>query len=81
VSKPIPHVTRADLRGFDGESTRLLLWAQDQGARVRVTRRGHAVVYAPDGVRTATVPPNLKSINRGKKNTQADIARLFKKES
>lgn len=71
-------VSRSNLKGFDGEATRLLLWAQEQGARVRVTKRGHAVVYGPDGVKTTTVPPNLKSINRGAKNAQAGVARLFK---
>jgi hypothetical protein len=73
-------VTRADLKGFDKESTRLLLWAQDQGARIRVTKRGHAVVYAPDGVSTTTVPPNLKSVNRGRKNAEAALSRILRKK-
>lgn len=80
MTKDIDPITRADLKGFDGESTRLLLWAQEQGARIRITKRGHAVVYAPDGVSTTTVPPNLKSINRVAKNAQAGVARLFKKK-
>lgn len=80
-AKEVAPVTRQDLRGFDGESTRLLLWAQDQGARIRITKNGHAVVYGPDGVKTTTVPPNLKSVNRGAKNAQAGIARLFREDS
>lgn len=76
--KEVGRITKADLRGFDSEATRLLLWAQDQGARVRITKGGHAVVYGPDGISTTTVPPNLKSLNRSSKNTKAQVNRLFR---
>lgn len=66
-----------DLKGFDAESRKLLLWAQEQGARLRVTANGHCFVYGPDG-RTASVPPNLKSRNRSSQNSRAGIYRLFK---
>lgn len=78
--KEFPKVTRGDLRSFDGEATRLLLWAQDQGARIRITKRGHAVVYSPDGVSSTCVPPNLKQANRSAQNARAGIARMFRAE-
>lgn len=70
-------VSRKDLRGFDGEATRLLLWAQDQGARIRISKRGHAIVFGPNG-RSTTIPPNMRSGNRSAQNARAAIARLFK---
>lgn len=76
----LPRLTRADLRGFDREAQKLLLWAQDQGARIRVTRRGHAVVYAPNG-QTETVPPNLRTGNRSAQNARAGVTRLFRKDT
>lgn len=72
-------VGRADLRHFDGEATRLILWAQEQGARVRISKRGHALIYGPNGG-TAAVSAKSKHNNRSSKNSQADVRRLFKKE-
>lgn len=71
-------LSRKDLKAFDREAADLLLWAQDRGARVRVTKNGHAVVYAPDGEGTATIPPTFKKVNRGGKNAQSAVRRLFK---
>lgn len=71
-------LTRKDLKAFDREAANLLLWAQERGARVRVTKNGHAVVYAPDNQSTATVPPTFKKVNRGGKNAQSAVKRLFK---
>lgn len=71
-------VTRADLKHFDGEATRLILWAQDQGARIRISRRGHALVYGPNGG-SAAISPKSKGLNRSSKNTSADVRRLFRK--
>lgn len=70
-------VTRADLRHFDGEATRLILWAQEQGARVRISKRGHAILHGPNG-RTASISPKSKSSNRAGKNNTADVRRLFR---
>ena len=79
MNKPAKHLTRKDLAGFDKDAIELLLWAQDQGARLRVTKKGHCLVYAPDGESTATVPPNFKSVNRGGSNARAAVSRLFKR--
>lgn len=73
-------VTRGDLRHFDGEAVRLILWAQEQGARVRISKRGHALLYGPNGA-TASVPAKSKGANRSRRNTQADVRRLFKENS
>jgi hypothetical protein len=70
-------LTSRDLRGFDEESRKLLLWAQEQGARLRITANGHCFVYGPDG-RTTTVPPNMRSGNRSAQNSRAGVRRLFK---
>lgn len=73
-------VSRSDLKGFDGEATRLILWAQEQGAQVRISKRGHALILGPNGG-TAGVSPKSKSNNRSAKNTLADVRRLFKENS
>lgn len=73
-----PKVSRADLRHFDGEATRLILWAQDQGARVRISKRGHAILYGPNGG-SASVSSKSTSHNRASKNNAAGVRRLFKK--
>lgn len=73
-------ITRSDLKHFDKQVQDLLLWAQSQGARVRLTKNGHAFVYAPDGERTTTVPPKSKKQNRSGENTVAAVRRLFKKD-
>lgn len=68
---------KADLRGFDAESTKLILWAMDQGATGKVSNKGHAILRGPDG-RTASVPRLMKNRNRSDKNTRAQVARLFR---
>lgn len=73
-------VERRDLRSFDDDAVKLLLWAQEQGARIRITRKGHAIVYAPGGG-SACVPPNLRQANRSAQNARAGVARLFRKDS
>lgn len=73
-----PKVTRADLRHFDGEATRLILWAQEQGARIRISKRGHALVYGPNGG-SAAISPKSKGHNRSSHNTKSEVSRLFKK--
>lgn len=69
-------VSKRDLKGFDKESAELILWAQEQGARIRVSSRGHAIVYGPNGG-SAAVSPNSKSVNRAAKNNRAGVRRLF----
>lgn len=76
-SGDLPPVTRADLRKFDGESTRLIIWAQDQGARVRISKRGHAIIYGPSGG-SASVSSKSTSQNRAGKNNRAGVTRLFR---
>lgn len=71
-------ITRSDLRHFDGEATRLILWAQEQGARVRISKRGHAIIYGPDGG-SAAVSSKSKGHNRSSHNNAAGVRRLFKK--
>lgn len=67
-------VTKADLKGFDRQSTDLILWAQDQGATVRISRRGHAIIMAPNGGTTAI--SRKTNQNRNHQNGQAAIKRL-----
>lgn len=71
-------VERRDLRRFDADARKLLLWAQDQGAVIKISRRGHAIVRAPDGQGTASVPPNQKMQCRTAQNSRAAVRRLFK---
>jgi hypothetical protein len=77
VQKERPPVTKQDLKGFDRESTDLILDAQEKGASVRISNRGHAILYGPNGT-SASVPPNLRSANRSAQNTRAGVARLFR---
>lgn len=70
-------LTRADLRKFDKESTKLLLEAQEKGARIRISNRGHALVYGPNGG-SASVPSTLRLANRSAQNARAAVARLWK---
>lgn len=74
----VEKVTRADLRKFDKESTQLILEAQEKGARVRISRRGHAILHGPHGG-TASVPGTLRLANRSAQNARAGVARLFKR--
>jgi hypothetical protein len=69
-------VGRSDLKGFDRQATDLILWAQEQGATVRISRRGHAIIMAPNGG-TAAIARKTKQ-NRNSKNGAADVKRLFR---
>jgi hypothetical protein len=69
-------VGRSDLKGFDRSATDLILWAQEQGATVRISRRGHAIIHAPNGG-TAAIARKTKQ-NRNSKNGAADVKRLFR---
>jgi hypothetical protein len=72
-------LTKADLRGFDAESTKLILWAIEQGATGKVSNRGHCILRGPDG-RTTAVARKMTSQNRTAQNTRAQVARLFRKQ-
>lgn len=48
-------LTPRDLRNFDNYALGLVMEMQESGWRGYVTRRGHAFLYAPDGVTTAAV--------------------------
>lgn len=71
-------LTAADLRGFDREAKKLVLWAMEQGATGKVSSKGHAILRGPDG-RTASVSPKWVLANRSAQNTRASVARLFRK--
>ena len=73
-------VTRADLKGFDRTAQDLILDAQAQGARIRVSNRGHALVYGPDGESSTAVPRKMKNRNRAHQNTMAALKRMFKED-
>lgn len=79
ASTPKPYVplTKKDLSGFDREVIALLLWAQDQGGRIRITNNGHAFVYGPENGPTTTIAPKGKKQNRGAENTRANLSRIF----
>jgi hypothetical protein len=72
-------VGRSDLKGFDRQAQELILWAQEQGATVRVSRRGHAIIMAPNGG-TAAIARKSKAPNRAAKNGAADVKRLFRNQ-
>lgn len=71
-------VRRQDLRGFDSRSAELILWAQTQGARVRISNRGHAILFGPYGG-TACVAPKSNTGNRSYMNARSAVNRLLKK--
>lgn len=73
----LPKLTRADLRKWDNQSRDLILSAQDRGARVRISNRGHAIVYGPNGG-SASVPNKSSSGNRSSANARAAVERLFR---
>lgn len=68
---------RADLKGFDREAQDLILWAQDQGGRVRVSNRTHAIIYGRDG-ESAAIARKMKSQGRTYLNSKAAVRRLFR---
>lgn len=72
-------IGRADLKAFDRQAQDLILWAQEQGARIRVSRRGHAIIMAPNGG-TAAIARKSKAPNRAAKNGAADVKRLFREQ-
>lgn len=72
-------VSRKDLKGFDKTAVAVILDAQERGARIKISKRGHAIVYGPNGG-TAAVSRHSKGANRSAQNTRADVERLFKKE-
>jgi hypothetical protein len=72
-------VTRADLRLFDRLAQDLLLQAQDAGCRIKVSRKGHALVYAPDG-RSTAVARKMSVANRTAQNAKAGVARLLREK-
>lgn len=69
------NVTRAELRGFDRLAQDLILQAVAAGARVRISSRGHAVVYLGDG--STCIAPNLGVANRAAQNAKAGVKRLI----
>ena len=71
-------VSRSDLKGFDRRATDLILWAQEQGATIRISRRKHAIIMAPNGG-TAAVARKSVVQNRSWKNGEAEVKRLFRK--
>lgn len=70
-------IGKTDLRNFDNAAKELILWAQDQGARIKISNRRHAVILAPNG-ETSCVPRNLRLANRSAQNARAGVKRLFK---
>lgn len=70
-------LTNRDLLLFDKEARRLILEAQEKGARVRISNRNHAIVYGPNGGSTA-IARHMKSKGRTSQNAVAAVARLFR---
>ena len=57
--------------GFSSESRAIISELENYGWTFRVTKRGHAIGRAPDGVTTASVPMTLSRANRSQQNTMA----------
>lgn len=71
-------LTKRDLRGFRTEAVELILHAQEQGGRVKVSKRGHAII-AYRG-KTCSIARNLKLQTRTAQNARAAVKRLFREE-
>lgn len=69
--------TKQELRGFDADATRLILWAQERGCVTHVSRKGHAVLRSPNG-KTTAVPRLMKSRNRAAQNSRAQVRRILR---
>jgi len=76
----VSRVGKGDLRGWSTEAVEVILWAQEQGARVRISKRGHAILLGPDG-RTSSVARSLPRNCRASLNAWADVRRLFRDEA
>ena len=73
----VERVTRNDLKGWSTESIEIILWAQDNGARVQISNRGHAKLLGPSG-RTSGVSKKLPRSSRASLNAWADARRLVR---
>ena len=72
-------VSSRDLPGFEKDAQKLIFFAVDLGAQVRVSRKGHAILRGPDG-QTVAVPRSLRTANRGGQNSRAAVKRMFRQK-
>jgi hypothetical protein len=66
-----------DLKGWDRDMAGLVLRASQLGWTGRISGNNHAIMLAPDGVTTMSVPPK-KGGKRAYDNTKADLNRWIK---
>lgn len=71
-------VTSRDLAGFDKEARKMILDAQERGARVRISNRNHALLYGPNG--TTAIARKTTSSARSANNGRAAIERILREE-
>lgn len=72
----LPALTRRDLRAFDDLQRRLVDDFQRAGWRGYVSKRGHVILHAPDGDRTASV--SRAGRKRNYTNGRAELARWLR---
>lgn len=76
-TKWLTTVGRNDLPGFDRDAKKLIVFAVELGAQVRISSKGHAILRGPDG-KTVAVPRSLRTGNRGGQNAKAAVKRMFR---
>jgi hypothetical protein len=67
-------LTRQDLRGFDEDQTKAILYAMDNGGVARLSSNGHCIIRNDQG---QTMSVSRSAGGRRKQNVAADLCRLF----
>lgn len=67
-------LTRTELRAFDEDQTKAILYAMDHGGVGRISNSGHAIIRNQQG---QTMSVSRSSGGRRKQNVAADLCRLF----
>lgn len=67
-------LTRQDLKAFDDDQTKAVLYAMDNGGIGRISAKGHAIIRNTTG---QTMSVSRNGAARTKQNTAADLCRLF----
>lgn len=67
-------LTREDLRAFDTEQTKAVLYAMDRGGEGRISSSGHCIIRNNSG---QTMSVSRSSGGRRKMNVARDLVRLF----
>lgn len=79
-SETLPKLSRGEVRAFDAEAWALVDRMQEAGWRGRLSKNGHMVMYAPDGVSSQTF---ARSSLRGRsgRNAKAIFERWLRQQN